>query len=145
MSIRFLIIAISIICLSAVFLASPDEERAIIGTWKESHWKYEKIDDKILIDTDLKQIIRHEFESWVFMPNGILRMFKNGKVTKEAVWKVKGRGHILKLSYPDGEEELYDIKELNRNEFVVNFDIGMETRGIARLTFTRVHPNRNKR
>lgn len=85
-----------------------------------------------------RNLIRHEAETWCFLPDGRLRLvFENDSIITEARWVMKGRGHILKIIYDAETFELYDIKELTKNEMVLNYDIGMEVRGIAKLKFEK--------
>lgn len=122
-------------------------EKLIKGSWKEKDWSYEKFDGylpkkkDLVADKDLRSyverdLIKHEFESWRFASDN-LYIIEDGIVIKTAKWKLKGRGHILKITYDDGKSELYDIKELNDDEMVLHYDIGMEVRGIAKLSFTK--------
>lgn len=112
-------------------------ERVIIGEWQETGWIYESVDKNNFLYRDIKLGRKHESESWRFMRNKKVQFFNGGDVSAEATWKLKGRGHILQITYEDGDEELYDIKELDDDRLEINFDIGMESRGIARLVFIR--------
>ncbi|MDB5271685.1 MAG: hypothetical protein JWO58_52 [Chitinophagaceae bacterium] len=122
--------------LSLVIRYNP--ESMIEGQWKETAWSYEKIDTRDFVYHDIKLLRKHTAESWKFMTNHQLYFYNGHDIIAKAKWKMKGRGHILQLLYEDGTTETYDIKELNKDELVLNFDIGMESRGIARLVFNKV-------
>jgi len=123
-------------------------EKNILGDWKEQEWDYEKFDGyspkdfKKIDGVDLRNysdrnLIRHEAEIWRFKKNGDLELVSDQNIVTKAKWNLKGRGHILKIKYADGSFELYDIKELSNTELVMNYDIGMEVRGIAKLRFEK--------
>ncbi|WP_194775662.1 hypothetical protein [Pararhodonellum marinum] len=140
MLLKGLIYSIPVFLVTAVIflsLSSDNPEKLILGDWQELEWSYEKADDLPLFYYDLSKIIKHEAEKWVFKDGRKIEFHKDNELVTVADYVIKGRGHILKLTYPNGKEERYDIKELNHNEMILNFDIGMETRGIAKLTFKR--------
>ena len=130
------LILITATAFSLVIFFNP--ERVILGKWKETGWSYENIDKNDFVYHDIKLARKHESESWRFADNNILYFHNGDVISAQALWKIKGRGHILQLTYEDGDTELYDIKELNDHELIINFDIGMESRGIARLVFTKI-------
>ncbi len=124
-------------------------ERLLMGRWRESGWEYEKLAGKPAVTTkwidgiDLpafspRRIVHHEAEYWDFSPNGSLLIKKLDGTSALARWRLKGRGHVLTVRAPQAEFEVYDVKQLDRREMVLNYDVGMEVRGIARLTFQRV-------
>lgn len=129
---------------------SDSPENLIIGEWTESVWSYELLDAKLgqtestnrQISKEIKNrlsvdLFIHKSENWVFeKPNTIKIYKKNGEVEK-LKWQLVGRGHILKLFHENGQIEIYDIKEVNSEELTINFDMGMELRGVARLSFMR--------
>jgi hypothetical protein len=112
-------------------------EGVILGKWEETDWTYEKIENESVYDLGLAEIKKHEAEQFVFTEDNQVEFYKNGRKTAAATWTIKGRGHILRIDHEDGSMELFDIKELNDDELILNFDIGMETRGIAKLIFSR--------
>jgi hypothetical protein len=137
-------ILLSLGILLASVTNSPEE--IIVGKWKEAEWTYEisdlNVEDKKLHPTDIKELVGqelmiHKSEKWEFLPNHKVIFYKKDKSKIVADWRIKGRGHILKILYDNGNIEIYDIKELNKDEFIINFDIGMEVRGIAKLIFKR--------
>ncbi len=120
------------------FVIHFNPERMIEGQWQETGWSYENIDKQDLVYHDIKLTRKHESESWKFVAGNLLYFYNGAEVASKATWKIKGRGHILQITYDDGQTEIYDIKELNKQELILNFDIGMESRGIARLVFIKV-------
>jgi len=116
---------------------TTNPENIILGEWTEDSWTYEKADSPSMFYYDLTSVRKHEAEHWVFQDDNTIHFLKDGELIGKASWIIKGRGHILRLVHEDGHIERYDIKELNDHELVLNFDIGMESRGIAKLTFTK--------
>jgi hypothetical protein len=127
---------------------APSPETVILGEWQELAWEYEKVnkttndsDRYKIISDDVKHLIGqnliiHEAESWVFLPNGRLRLTtKNG--TKTVKWRIKGRGHVLVLKYDENISEIYNISELDEDKLVLNFEADIQARGIAKLTFNK--------
>lgn len=125
-------------------------EQLLLGRWTEVDWRYEQLDvakheavrwiDGIAFPVRSEgYIARHEAEWWEFAKGGVLRIHKREGELVEAKWRLKGRGHVLRLESPEtAQYELYDIKELSRRELILHYDIGMEVRGIARLRFERL-------
>lgn len=112
-------------------------------------WKYEKVnkvgDSVILNSTNTnnlkhllgKNLIIHEAENWIFTDDGKL-ILKEGENSKTVSWRIKGRGHVLKIKYDDTDViEYYNITRLTEDEMVLNFDSNIQARGIAKLTFKR--------
>lgn len=126
-------------------------EDLIVSRWEESTWVYELIDrhpdevrrvDGIRLDVfDERSVTRHEAEYWNFRADRTFEIQLKDGTKRTGRWRLKGRGHILALRYTSGEVEVYDVKELSSDELVLNFDMGMEIRGIARLGFSRVAPD----
>ncbi|HSZ71744.1 MAG TPA: lipocalin family protein [Cytophagaceae bacterium] len=115
-------------------------EQLIIGQWQESKWSYEKIDTKDFAYRDVKPVRKHQSESWKFVEGNQLYFYRKTILSSKAKWKIKGRGHVLQLTYEDGDTELYNIKELNEHRLILNFDTGLESRGIAQLVFVKFNP-----
>jgi hypothetical protein len=126
-----------------------EPEKLLVGCWKETAWTYERADtngetpqglwnDGIRIrEYPDRQVIRHEAEGWEFKSRGDLVIRGREGDLHHAQWRLKGRGHVLTIWHEDDQFEVYDIKELNRDELILHYDMGMEVRGIARLEFTR--------
>ncbi|WP_114751400.1 hypothetical protein [Pleomorphovibrio marinus] len=133
-----IVIGLSLFLLIAFLgLNVRNPEEVIQGEWEEKDWAYEKIENKEVLKLGLGEIKKHEAENWKFRSGNSLEFYKEGKLIAQAAWRIKGRGHILQILHEDGSRELFDIKELNDDEMVLHFDIGMETRGIAKLIFQR--------
>jgi hypothetical protein len=113
-------------------------EHMLEAEWKETGWSYEKIDTRDFVYHDVKLKRKHEAESWTFAADHVLYFYNARQVIAKATWKLKGRGHVLQVLYEDGTIEKYDIEELNDKELILNVDTGLESRGIARLVFTKV-------
>ncbi|KEO73973.1 hypothetical protein [Anditalea andensis] len=135
-----LIISVGILLLTVSVVlgfTTTSPENILLGEWSEDSWTYEKADSPSMFYYDLSSVRKHEAEHWLFQDDNTVLFLKEGKMIGKASWIIKGRGHILRLTHEDGLIERYDIKELNHHELVLNFDIGMESRGIAKLTFTK--------
>ena len=138
-SVAIIFVGLLLLISGAIVLAYWfNPERLIKGKWMETTWSYENLDKSSFLYHDIRMQHKHESEAWRFMNDNQLLFYNGEDIATKATWKIKGRGHILQLTYEDGDTELYDIKELNDHELIINFDIGMESRGIARLVFTRV-------
>lgn len=128
-------------------------ESALVGEWTEVAWHTEKLPDQDAMESKWidgirfpeyaqRRVVRHEAESWVFHPDRTLEIRRHNGDDLEARWRLKGRGHVLTIRYPDtGELEVYDIKELDEERLVLHYDMGMEIRGIARMEFRRRAPS----
>jgi hypothetical protein len=143
------ILRASALCLSLFVVACGEHPESLLtGRWREAGWEYEKVAAKPVrgkwIDgIDLppvteRPVVHHEAEYWDFRPDGRLLITTRGGDTQEARWRLKGRGHVLTLRSPEEGFAIYDVKELTSTNLVLNYDVGMEVRGIARLTFARV-------
>lgn len=130
--------------LGAVLVAlsgcESDPEDSIVGCWTESDWRYERV-DAVAPATEgrsHRRVLRHEAEYWELLPGGEIVIGRRDGRARRARWRLKGRGHVLTLRFPDtGEVEVYKVQELDDDELVLHYDLGMEVRGIARLTFRR--------
>lgn len=144
-----LILSVGISVFIILFSYSKTPEQSITGEWEEMEWKYEKVNkigDSIILNStttdNLKQLlgknlIIHEAENWIFTDDGKL-ILSEGKNTKTVSWRIKGRGHVLKIKYDDSDViEYYNITRLTEDEMVLNFDSNIQARGIAKLTFKR--------
>ncbi len=118
-------------------------EQTIVGEWVEIKAVYENYTDIEDDEYDHRKVTRHETEQWIFEPDNSFTIKRPHQEPVTGKWRMSGRGHILKLLY-DGEnsnDEVYDIKELNNKEMIINVDIDMEIRGIANFTFRRKVPS----
>ncbi|WP_343785150.1 hypothetical protein [Wandonia haliotis] len=124
-------------------------EKNLIGTWKEVSWHYEKVDKTEdgeffkeiardeLKDEIAKNLVIHKSEEWTFEQNADLLLTGEDKEDKKLNWRLKGRGHILKLKYDNDKFEVYQIRELNRNKLVLHFENDIHARGIVRIEFEK--------
>ena len=130
--------------------ACGDPEASLVGCWEEVEWTYERSDDpaperwtdgvRSRAYPD-RQVLHHHAEWWSVGPRGQLQLALSDGSTVRGRWRLKGRGHVLTLRYPRNDTfEVYDIKELDDDELVLQYDMGMEVRGIARLRFRRRDP-----
>lgn len=133
-------------CLSILLMATNahESQNSLVGKWTEQKWEYETDSTKVPL-TSLQttqnptmpmQVIRHQAEVWDFQPNGTLRI-ASALVQKEAKWSLKGRANVLVLAYPDGQQEHYQVTQIDDKSLVINFESQIQARGIAKLTFTR--------
>ncbi len=124
-------------------------EHLIPGSWKETEWKYEKVDHSDPKDADYKSIpelikleimnslVIHEAEVWEFRRNGTLKLH-SPKVSEPPLnWKIKGRGNILVLTHQDGREEHYNINQLSKDKIVIHFESDIQARGIVKIVLKR--------
>jgi hypothetical protein len=142
------VFAVGISSFVVMINAAPSPESVILGEWKELSWEYEKVnktEDSIKyksVTDEVKKIagenlIIHEAETWHFLPNRRLRLVSD-EGEKVVHWRIKGRGHILQLRYDDDVVENYSLYELDNNRMVLNFEIDLQARGIAKLTFEKI-------
>lgn len=139
----FLVIAM----LSKVIL-HPDS--LIVGTWKEKYWQYVKANgsnkkdslnsvsiDEVIKEKISKHLVIHKSEEWIFKKNSTLIIRKKGSKNVVAKWVLKGRGHVLKITYKDNLTELYRLKEINKNKLILHFENNMHVRGIVEIHLQR--------
>ncbi len=135
----------------AMVVGSTSPERKIIGEWKEVSWEYEKVDKhyehghlmpKTISDNIKQEILGnmmiHEAESWIFLPDGRLLLSDESNNKKRLAWKLNGRGHVLELKYEDGTGEHYKIQKIDNDEMTVYFDTDIQAKGIVKMTFKRI-------
>lgn len=128
---------------AALSACAPSPETLLVGRWREADWRYEALAGFELSSlapssetTSAPALSRHEAEQWEFRRDGTLTVSRPGRRPQHARWQLKGRGHLLWLrGAPPGTEEVYEIEELNRDQLVLHYEIGMEVRGVARLRF----------
>lgn len=134
----------------ALISGSKSPEKTIIGKWQEVSWHYEKVNEsdsssimseKLISEYVKRQLgqdlIIHEAETWEFTKDRTLKLSSELHQLKTVDWRMKGRGHILELEYPDHAIEHYDLS-VQGNEMTLQFDIDMQVRGIVKLTFRRI-------
>jgi uncharacterized protein with PhoU and TrkA domain len=134
-------VLMSFVIIFSIFLGSCTEnpEEVIKGYWQEEKWETnEKFMDE-LSQNNVHVIKRHRTEKWVFKPNNRFKIIKEDGNIIRGDWHILGRGHILKLIYDGSEEtEIFNIKELNFSEMILNADIGTEIQGISKLYFKKI-------
>lgn len=126
-------------------------DTVIIGNWEEESWQYSKANEynkkdtlnNFLIDEVLKEKISkrlniHKSEEWIFKKNTVLIIRKKNMNDVTATWKLKGRGHILAISYNDSSTELYRILELTKNNLVLSFENDVHVRGIVKIQLKKI-------
>jgi len=157
MNIKVSHIVVGFISLGLVFSAFvfsghlSHPENSLLGTWKEVSWTYEKVDLPEIRDTSSdgfleeqlkneisKDLIIHKSEFWTFERNAGLKLSKKGQDDQQLSWRLKGRGHILKIKHDDSIHEVYQIKELSANKLVLHFENDMHARGIVRIEFEKI-------
>lgn len=126
-------------------------EQLITGTWKEVSWQYDKkdkstdstIDVPKVLDEQMKESISeglhiHQSETWTFDKNTNLILEKKNEKPTLLNWRMKGRGHILKLHYDNESKEYYQIRELTKDRLVLNFENNTHARGIVEIVLEKV-------
>ena len=129
-----------------VFGKLKHPEKAILGSWEEVSWKYELVDSAksdyknadVSLEHDIfRERIIHKSESWNFSKNSGLTLEKENQKPVRVKWKLKGRGHILKLIYDGETMEYYQIQELTDKRMVLHFENDVHARGIVKIVFAR--------
>lgn len=126
-------------------------EQLITGTWKEVSWQYDKkdnandstVDVPKVLDEQMKESISeglhiHQSETWTFDKNTNLILEKKNEKPTLLNWRMKGRGHILKLHYDNESKEYYQIRELTKDRLVLNFENNTHARGIVEIVLEKV-------
>ena len=138
------------IVLSAFTGKVKHPERLITGTWKEVAWKYDKLDKSdttieipAVLNDELKESISqglhfHQSETWIFDENANLKLEKKNKETVELNWRMKGRGHILKLHYGNQNKEFYQIRKITNDEMILHFENDTHARGIVQIVLRKI-------
>jgi hypothetical protein len=134
----------------AILDALKHPEKELVGVWDEVDWQYDKVDKlkgssaalKEKLRFDIKNqisndLIIHEAEQWSFQNNGKL-VLKNKNGKEEIVeWRLKGRGHILKIKHYSGVIEYYQIHQLDNNTLLLYFENDNHARGLVKITFKK--------
>ncbi|NVK84820.1 MAG: hypothetical protein HWE21_10900 [Cytophagia bacterium] len=142
-----LLLMVATVAFTMNWAESPNN--LLIGEWEELSWQYEKIDPhpenkSISIGTideyqkaEISQeLIIHEAERWEFSPSGEIRLHKQNGTVESLWWRIKGRGHILKLIHGTVNEH-YQIQKLTANLLEIHFNSDLQTRGIVKMTFRK--------
>ncbi len=139
-----LVSCIFLIGLVTLLIHAEIPEKAIVGSWDEVQWEYEKKEygyDSIEMSDNVKELLGkslkiHEAESWRFLPNGKLVLINDKGQRRVVDWRLKGRGNILQIKHSDFIEN-FQITKLDEDQLILNFDNNVHVRGIARLTFSK--------
>ncbi|GAB3652222.1 hypothetical protein GCM10028791_21670 [Echinicola sediminis] len=128
--------------------SSPDSK--LLGQWKEVMWSYEKLDPKDKVNSELsllisdqlkkeisKGLVIHKAETWEIMPDGKLLLHKTGGDQEELQWRLKGRGHVLKLYGKGTCLEHYQIQKLTADTLEIHFNSDLQARGIIKMKFVK--------
>jgi hypothetical protein len=148
-----LLIIGTMVTIGLVLYSLEHPENKLVGTWREVSWTYEKADgaekgdtsivkldlDDEVIDNIAQDLVIHRSETWTFDANSSLFLKKNGENPVKLRWRLKGRGHILKLDYNDSTKEYYQLKELSDDRMVLHFENDMHTRGIVKIVFEKIN------
>lgn len=142
-----LLVIVAAVGITMKWADSPNS--LLIGEWEELSWQYEKIDphpenrtvsigtiddfQKAEISEDL---IIHEAEKWEFSPSGEIKLHKQNGTVESLGWRIKGRGHILKLIHGTINEH-YQIQKLTSDLMEIHFNSDLQTRGIVKMTFRK--------
>lgn len=126
-------------------------EQLLVGTWKEISWQYDKKDKNVdhainiskVLDAEMKASISeglhiHQSETWTFDKFSNLTLEKKKTKPTRLHWRMKGRGHILKLHYDNESKEYYQIRKLTKNKLVLNFENDTHARGIVEIVLIKV-------
>jgi hypothetical protein len=134
---------LGVLGLFLLFHAATNPEKAILGMWQETDWKFEK---GIAFAADIAAASKskasqpefsfHKAEDWEFLPGGRLRLQMGGQ-EKVLSWRIKGRGHVLQIQYGNNRVENYQLTVLDKNKMVLNAESDVQARGIAQLIFER--------
>lgn len=134
-----------------MLFSSANPENEIVGRWEEIKWEYEKVDkdngdslnsNKSISEKIKREITRgliiHEAEVWQFNSNGGLLLAKETGPLEQLDWKLKGRGHILKLKHETGQIEYYNLYHIDQNKMILYFDSDIHAKGIVKMIFRRI-------
>ncbi|ANW95640.1 hypothetical protein AXE80_04815 [Wenyingzhuangia fucanilytica] len=133
-----------VVCLVLNNAKNPNDD--IVGLWKEVAWKYEKTPSHYTLDfsNEDKQVITenmmiHKAEVWEFMPNGEIKLTQENGDVKLLNWRLKGRGHVLKLIENNVNNEHYNLYYVGENILELHFRTDLQAKGIVKLTFKRIN------
>lgn len=134
-----------------IYNISFKPEKLILGEWEEVAWRYDKANkigdfmpsqkaiNQEVIEHISKDLLIHKTENWTFLSDGTLKLKKRGhEEFRSLIWKLKGRGNLLKLKYDDKTTEYYQIKQLSNKRMVLFFENEVHTRGIVKIEFKKL-------
>ncbi|MCV9385058.1 hypothetical protein [Reichenbachiella ulvae] len=125
----------------------------IVGTWKETAWHYEELDQMhdhySVISSEINEQMKHEIsqglvfhqaELWSFYPNGQVVLVNGDGVHRRLDYRLQGRGHVLKLHEEGASPEHYQIKKISEDQMEIHFSTDVKARGLVKVVFEKV-PN----
>lgn len=135
---------ILLVFFSAAGIDQQHPGRLLNGTWKEVAWTYEKVNHqkglrhRAALSEEVRDDITqglyiHRSETWIFSGKNQLTLHKPKATDVNVKWSLKGRGHILKLKYPDRPAEYYQIRVLSDSTLVLHFENDTHARGIVKI------------
>ena len=122
-------------------------EQLLKGTWKEVSWTYDKVDGEVGHSITLSEEVKdqisqdlfiHASETWLFEDHSEMILRKRNMQDKHLKWRLKGRGHILKLHYPNEKKEYYQIRTLTNDKLVIHFENDTHARGIVKIVLKKI-------
>ena len=132
---------------SFIRLQIPSPENFLVGAWNERTWNYErrpslnKEDSKVTLPTHVqlnKGLLLHEHEKWEFLEDGTLQIVDEMENVHPYKWYLKGKGDVLLIKDQENQVlEHYKITHLDKDSMVLNFELDIQVKGLARLTFKR--------
>ncbi len=148
-----LVFSIGFTALFVMMFGDSKPELMIVGTWKEVSWEYESLnrnsDHNDIHDQSYAEelsayfgqnLLLHEDERWLFMPNGkLIVQTSDGQIKSEVIWKLKSRGNVLVFKENGEIKESYQLTKLNKTQMVLNYNLDIQARGAAKLTFEKVY------
>ncbi|MGF1636322.1 MAG: lipocalin family protein [Cyclobacteriaceae bacterium] len=113
-------------------------EATLVGDWRAISQDYVKFDAKAAL-TDANPAISElpEADIWRFNPDKSIFFLKDGKIVDTAEWKLKGRGHMVGIIFPNHEPLRYQIKHLTDDDLVIYLNLNKEVRAVAKIEFER--------
>lgn len=146
-----LFLLLSIGTYSFIRLQLPSPESFLLGEWNEREWNYERFsnteflqqhDSNNVVLTHVpsteKGLLFHEHERWEFNKDGLLQIVDNQEQVHAYKWCLKGKGDVLLIkNHNDEVLEHYKITHLDKDSMVLNFELDIQVKGLARLTFKR--------
>lgn len=147
----FIFLAVCIIGYSFVRLNLKSPEDLIVGDWSESSWRYERagsIQQKKNACNDSlsssvkghlgKDLMLHENETWSFLPNGELHITSPEHEPQVFYWRLKGKGDMLVIKDKNKQPlEHYKVTNINKNALSLSFELDIQVKGLASLTFKK--------
>lgn len=122
----------------------------IVGTWKDTAWHYEELDqtddqsDPISSEIDhhtkraiSEGLVFHEAEIWSFTPNGKVVLVNAKGEKKHVDYDLKDQ-NVLKLQGIDSGAEHYQIKKISPEKMEIHFSTDIKTGGVVKMIFEKI-------